>query len=98
MSDYVKQLRSEASHYFARYDDRITELERDLADANARTGTWRAKYNEGTDRITELEATLAAIDALHKPVDFHCATLCAECLDKWPCPTHRLLHPEEGPT
>ena len=36
--------------------DRITELERDLADANARTGTWRAKYNEAADRITELEA------------------------------------------
>jgi len=38
--------------------DRITELERDLADANARGDGWRAKYNEDADKIHRLERLL----------------------------------------
>ena len=49
-------------------------------------------------RIEMLEATLAAIDALHKTVDDAGIQVCKACALIAPCPTHRLLHPEKEPT
>lgn len=44
-----------------------------------------------------LRAVLDAIDALHNPrVIYTGGTICDECCLPWPCPTARLLHPEEG--
>lgn len=56
-----------------------------------------------SDEITEMyaeleaaEAKLAAIDALHNPSGMpRYQGLCSQCDAAWPCPTHRILHPEE---
>lgn len=42
----------------------------------------------------DLRAVLNAIDALHQS-DPLLGGECAECFHVWPCPTARLLHPEE---
>jgi hypothetical protein len=42
---------------------------------------------------------LDAIDALHQldlTPDHWGRWWCAECERRWPCPTARLLHPEDG--
>jgi hypothetical protein len=43
---------------------------------------------------------LEAMDALHQPIpnpyDSSPDSLCGDCLHFWPCPTTRLLHPEEA--
>jgi hypothetical protein len=43
---------------------------------------------------------LDAIDALHQPVGYDGLYIfdCADCGQAWPCKTHRLLHPEGGPS
>jgi hypothetical protein len=41
-----------------------------------------------------LRAVLDAIDALHQPDSD--GDICDQCLSEWPCPTVRLLHPEEA--
>jgi hypothetical protein len=38
---------------------------------------------------------LDAIDALHQPISDH-GLICDECDHPWPCPTARLLHPDDG--
>jgi hypothetical protein len=52
------------------------------------------------DRISNIAADLLdAIDALHQPYplgDGRTSEDCDECGDRWPCPTARLLHPEEA--
>jgi hypothetical protein len=39
---------------------------------------------------------LDAIDALHHRAPFPDADWCNDCSITWPCPTARLLHPEDG--
>lgn len=55
--------------------------------------------HEAADALEAAEAKLAAIDALHQPEmepGLH-GTWCHACdaTVPWPCPTHRILHPEE---
>jgi hypothetical protein len=48
------------------------------------------------DIVTRLRAVLDAIDALHQPYslgDGRTSEDCDECGDRWPCPTHLLIHP-----
>ena len=45
------------------------------------------------DALEAAEAKLATIDALHQTWD---ERRCIHCVQSWPCPTHRILHPEEG--
>jgi hypothetical protein len=53
------------------------------------------------EEIERLRAVLSAIDAEHcstEEVEGFSGTFCAVCDDWWPCQTHRLLHPEGGPS
>ncbi len=53
------------------------------------------------DEIERLRAALSAIDAEHcstEEVEGFSGTFCAACDDWWPCKTHRMLHPEGGPS
>jgi len=46
--------------------------------------------------IERLRAAFTAIDALHQPIGKPVG--CCSCWKSWPCKTHRLLHPEGGPS
>ena len=41
-------------------------------------------------QCAEAAKVLDAIDALHFPSD----GACVGCVNPWPCPTHKLIHPE----
>jgi len=46
--------------------------------------------------LLRTEAVADAIDALHQPYplgDGRTSEDCDECGDRWPCPTHLLIHP-----
>ena len=62
---------------------------------NASIGYLRSQRRAAAD-------LLDAIGALHQPVsnpyDSEPNSLCGHCLHQWPCKTHRLLHPEGGPS
>ncbi len=51
---------------------------------------------EAADEIERLRAERDAIDALHQPIGKPAG--CCSCWKSWPCKTHRLLHPEGGPS
>ena len=54
---------------------------------------------EAADALDAAEAKLAAIDALHqpsRPERNDIARWCQSCGTSWPCPTHRILHPQGG--
>lgn len=77
-----------------------------LEAAEARIAHLQAEYAAVTmhtvaqleEELHAAEAKLAAIDALHQPAvhsDGWVSHFC-DCCDLWfPCPTHRILHPEE---
>lgn len=49
--------------------------------------------------IERMQAVLSAIDALHQPEAQFDREWCCVCFtEPWPCKTHRLLHPEGGPS
>jgi lipopolysaccharide biosynthesis regulator YciM len=52
--------------------------------------------------IAALCDVLDAIDALHQPLEIQHDSFtrygCRNCGFTWPCPTARLLHPEDGNT
>jgi hypothetical protein len=52
--------------------------------------------NPAADEIERLRAERDAIDALHQPIGKPAG--CCSCWKSWPCKTHRLLHPEGGPS
>jgi hypothetical protein len=54
---------------------------------------------EAADEIERLLAERDAIDALHQPEAQFDREWCCVCFtEPWPCKTHVLLHPEEGPS
>ena len=55
------------------------------------------------DMLRDAVNMLRAIEALHQPqegLDEHLRPepWCPACANPWPCETHRLLHPEWGPS
>lgn len=76
----------------------IEQLRRDLALRDA-----QVQVQQLTTEVSMLRATMAAIDAFHRPIyddDIDSLTsgdrFCAADDEAWPCSTHRLLHPAEA--
>lgn len=55
--------------------------------------TYLCTRCEGAEALEAAEATIAAIDALHRPDK---NARCVVDWQPWPCADHRILHPEEG--
>lgn len=76
--------------------DLTERLRRMMTNAPSSTNARIAAFN-AADALEAAEAKLAAIDALHEQGTDETTgfTFCYECTQLWPCPTHRILHPEE---
>ena len=69
--------------------------------SDLRQGALYSKQEDPAwDATTDAADLLDAIDALHQPVGYDevYGFDCAGCGQAWPCRTHRLLHPEGGPS
>ena len=89
-----------------RYDDDGTAyaLAAEAADEIERLQAHNLALSETSlgeliDEQKPLRAALSAIDKLHqRDHRGYRDVWCVECSRYWPCPTARLLHPEEGPS
>lgn len=76
----------------------------DLTERLREFALWVAPTTPKELVVSEAADLIAAIDALHQPGDVEDYwtesndPYCLECGITWPCPTHRILHPEDGPT
>ena len=78
---------------YADYADRINPTNTALV--------YSAELRQAADALDAAEARLDAIDALHyldphPRLDRSDRPYCVICDHTWPCPTRRILHPEDG--
>ena len=71
----------------------ITNAEQCLDEYDGNADMWAMHIYSALDRLAELAAVVAWIDARHVQREFYRA--CRECSQHWPCPTHLRLHPDE---
>ena len=80
----------------------LDEIERLRAALDAKYGRaedverLRAELRTERAEVERLRAERDAIDALHQPCDSPYMYVCDACERTYPCPTARLLHPEEA--